>query len=261
MKILDIGMTYVKCTRFLSVGAARLERHGIESDRQYILLDRTGALMAAHHHRLFAPLTFQYDGASDRLTLFYPDGSAIEGSGSPTGPVTALDYMGMRTVDVRDVEGDWNERLSQFSGVPTRIVRAVHPGGGIDILPVTFFTTGSLAMLSARLGTTVDPRRFRANLVIDHKEPFVEDDWEGRLLRVGSAILRVRSKVPRCIVTQGDPDTGVNDLALVQGLGKFRDTVHLPDGLMPNYATPAFASYAEVVEPGLLNVGDAATFV
>lgn len=257
MNVRDIGMTFVKCTRFLNVVAVNFRRYGIEGDRQYILLDRGGAPMAPQHHKLFLPLVFGFDPATGRLELTYPDGRRVEGSGAATGPVIRLDYMGMRDIDVRDVEGDWNRLLSEFAGVPVRMVRVVEAGAGIDVLPITFFTTGSLRMLSEKLGAPVDPSRFRANLLIEHDEPFVEDGWEGQLLRVGSALLRVRSPVPRCIVTQYHPGSGVDDLPLVRTLGKFRDRVRLPDGLMPSYATPAFASYADVVEPGLVRAGDA----
>lgn len=256
MKLLDIGLAHVKCTRFLTVPHARLERHGIQGDRQFILLDRHGAPMASHHHKFFTPLTFLFDSASDELSLTYPDGRTIRGNGAGRGPVFSLDYMGMRNVDVRDVDGQWNGLLSDFSGMTVRMVRPVSPGGGIDVLPITFFTTGSLAMLSERIGQHVDPRRFRANLVIECAEPFVEDLWEQCQLQVGEVILRVRSKVPRCVVTQSHPDTGDNDLSLVPALAKFREKVQLPDGLMPSYATPPFASYAEVVREGVLQQGD-----
>jgi len=261
MNIRNIGMTFVKCTRFLDVPAARLERHGIAGDREFLLLDEGGAPMPSHHHGLFAPLAFGFDPLNESLTLRYPDGRMVAGSGAMTGPEIALDYMGMRTVAVRAIADDWDRLLSDFSGRPVRMVRTVHPGGGIDVLPLTLVTTGSLAMLAERLNAPVDHRRFRANLVIDHLQPFAEDEWEGRLLKAGSALLRVRSPVPRCVVTQCDPESGKNDLAVVPALGKFRDRVHLPDGLMPAYATPGFASYAEVVEPGGMAVGDAVTLV
>lgn len=256
MKLLDIGLAYVKCTRFLTVPHARLEHYGILGDRQFILLDRHGAPLAPHHHKFFTPLTFLFDVASEELSLTYPDGRTIRGDGAGRGPAFSLDYMGMRNVDVCDVDDRWNRLLSDFSAMPVRMVRPVSPGGGIDVLPITFFTSGSLAMLSERIGQQVDPRRFRANLVIECAEPFVEDQWEQRHLQVGEAILRVRSKVPRCVVTQSHPDTGDNDLSIVPTLGKFRDKVRLPDGLMPSYATPPFASYAEVVRAGVLRQGD-----
>lgn len=259
MKIRNIGMVHVKCTQFLDLSRARVEKYGLTGDREFILLDEGGAPMPSHLHGRFAPLQFTFDRASERLKLTFPDGRTVEGSGAMTGPLMDLDYMGMRQVDVRDVDGEWNALLTEFSGRRTRIVRSVEPGGGIDVLPLTLLTTGSLRVLEERLKAPVDHRRFRANLVIESDEPFVEDGWDGRLLRVGSALLRVRSSVPRCVVTQCDPTSGANDLPVVPVLGKFRERVKLPDGLMPNYATPGFASYAQVVEQGEVHVGDPVT--
>ena len=256
MKVKDIGMTFVKCTRFLSVETARIETHGIYGDKEFILLDRHGAPMPPHHHGVFAPLAFHFDPVSESLTLTFPDGRMVEGSGAGSGAVRALDYMGMRTIDVRDVDGDWNQILTEHARRPVRMVRSIRAGGGIDVLPITFFTTASLRNLSEKLGQAVDARRFRANLVIDHDQPFAEDSWEGCTLRIGEALLRVRSGVPRCVVTQCHPETGANDIAVVPALGKFRNRVHLPDGLMPSYSTPGFASYAEVLEPGVVKRGD-----
>lgn len=256
MTVSGIGMTFVKCTRFLNVDAARVELHGIAGDRAFILLDRHDAPLPPQHHGLFASLTFRFDPASDRLTLTFPDGRSIEGDGAGKGPAWAIDYMGMRTVEVRDVEDSWNHLLSDHAGRPVRMVKSVRDGGGIDVLPITFFTTGSLASLSERIGAPVDPRRFRANFIIDNDQPFAEDEWEGKVLRIGGAVLRVRSRVPRCIVTQSHPESGANDLAVVPALGKFRERVHLPDGLMPSYSTPAFASYADVLEAGSVRCGD-----
>jgi hypothetical protein len=42
----------------------------------------------------------------------------------------------------------------------------------------------------------------------------------------------------------------------MRGLIKYREKVSLPDGLIPGYATPGFASYAEVIEPGAVACGD-----
>ena len=42
----------------------------------------------------------------------------------------------------------------------------------------------------------------------------------------------------------------------MKALVKYRAKVNLPDGLLPNYATPGFATYAEVVKEGIIKVGD-----
>ncbi len=51
-------------------------------------------------------------------------------------------------------------------------------------------------------------RRFRPNLVIATEgEGFVEPDWTGRKLRIGSALIEVGHPCPRCVmITHGFDD-------------------------------------------------------
>ena len=42
----------------------------------------------------------------------------------------------------------------------------------------------------------------------------------------------------------------------MKGLIRYREKAALPDGMLPGFATPGFATYAEVLEPGTVQVGD-----
>ncbi len=256
MKVKNIGMAHVKATRMLEVDRATVTARGIVGDRQFILLDESGSPLSPGDHRHYLPLRFDFDENLNVLVLSYPDGSRVEDDCLLGEETFGLDFLGMRNVAVRKVEGEWNNRLRGFSGKTVTMVKVVTGGDGIDVLPITLVTTGSLDDLSKRMGAVVDHRRFRANLVIEHEEPFAEDSWNGKTLQVGSAVLRVRGAVPRCVVTQLDPDTGINNARTIPALMGFRPRVNLPDGLMPDYATPGFASYAEVRSAGEIAVGD-----
>ena len=50
-------------------------------------------------------------------------------------------------------------------------------------------------------GRPVDGGRFRMLFTITGCGPHEEDEWEGRLLRVGEVLVRVGLPVPRCAVT------------------------------------------------------------
>ncbi|MBP2314185.1 MOSC domain-containing protein [Azospirillum soli] len=89
----------------------------------------------------------------------------------------------------------------------------------------------------------VDPRRFRANLMIDGLEPWVERQWIGGLLRIGGATLRICDHTecrPACEV---NPATGARDLNVLPILERGYD--HTQCGV-----------YARVVEGGRVTLGD-----
>ena len=75
-------------------------------------------------------------------------------------------------------------------------------------------------------------------------------------MRVGTATLKVRTPVPRCAIPGVHPVSGMRDLDVMKALIRYRDKQAYPDGLLAGYATPGFATYAEVVEPGLVRLGD-----
>ena len=88
------------------------------------------------------------------------------------------------------------DALTRFAGRPRRLARCVATGAAIDVLPITLITTGSLRRLAREVGAPVDASRFRAGLVHDNGVEHEEDRWDGRCLRVGTAILKVRTPVP-----------------------------------------------------------------
>ena len=75
-----------------------------------------------------------------------------------------------------------------------------------DSLLVTVQAT--LDALSAELDTALDLRRFRTNVHVElDAEPFAEEAWEGRRLRVGEAELELLHPCERCAIPTRDPDT------------------------------------------------------
>jgi uncharacterized protein YcbX len=85
-----------------------------------------------------------------------------------------------------------------------------------DLFPLSMLTTSSLARLSGlRPQTRFDERRFRMNVIVGADAAgFVENDWVGRQIALGSRVrIRVMMPDPRCVMTTlpqedlpGDPD-------------------------------------------------------
>jgi uncharacterized protein YcbX len=57
-----------------------------------------------------------------------------------------------------------------------------------------------------------DIRRLRPNILIAGTAGQDEREWEGRALRIGTAVVGIYARRARCIVTTIDPDTGHQDL-------------------------------------------------
>ena len=105
-----------------------------------------------------------------------------------------------------------------------------------DVLPLLVATDGALASLG------YDRRRFRPNLLIAGVPGLAERDWQGRTLRVGGALVGVVSLRQRCIMTTFDPDTAEQDTEVLL-------RIHRELG-------GSFALDCEVVQPGIVRVGD-----
>ncbi len=138
--------------------------------------------------------------------------------------------------------------------VSTLPVGMMAPGTFQDVAPVTILTTASLrAAHQLHASGDWDPRRFRSNLLLDVPgEGFVENDWDGRRLTVGEAVLEVMTPTPRCVMTTLAQEELPVDRAVLRtvatdnrvelsGFGRFA----------------CLGAYASVVTPGLVAVSDA----
>ena len=120
------------------------------------------------------------------------------------------------------------------------------PRGRVSVLNLA-----SLRDLEARLGRAIDPRRFRANILVEGWVPWIENamgatDGPGEALRIGDAVLRGDKPITRCAATHVDPDTGVRDLDVVGAL--FEQYGHVLCGL-----------YCSIESSGRIALGDPVT--
>jgi uncharacterized protein YcbX len=147
------------------------------------------------------------------------------------------------------VEGPWTGPLSDLAGEPVRRARAVD-GVETSAAPVTLVSDGSLQRVARQAGvTSLDARRFRMLFELARCGEHEEDGWEGRLVRLGDALVRVGSGVVRCAVTTRDPETAQRDIDILRHLAEYRGRGD--DGGV------LFGVYAAVERPGRVRVGDA----
>lgn len=241
------GFAPVKGMRHLDQGDLRIDERGAVGDRAFCLVDpaRARVLRTVQHPSLLSVVARVED---DALSLTLPSGEVVSAAPGRTGETLACDYWG-RTVDLDLLDGPHAAALGDLLGRDGRDLRLVAaPRGGVVFgAPITVVTTASLRACAEAVGRPVDPARFRATLVVEADEPWVEDTWLGREVTVGQARLRIGGPVPRCAVVDHHPETGAKDLRLLKALVQHRPTNRAGE--------PMFGVYAECVRPGAVVVG------
>jgi uncharacterized protein len=244
-----LSVTPVKALRLSHPGEAELTTGGIPQDRRFYLIDEAGALFDASDLGALLQIVPEYDPATERLRCTFPDGSAVEGAVDALDGAVTTDFFG-RPVEGRLVGDGFSEAFSGALGRPVRLVRVIRDGDGQDVHPLTIVSSASVRDIGSRgERPDLDARRFRINLEVDGCDPYEEDAWDGGLVRVGEATIRVRGQIPRCIVTTLAPDTGEKDFRTLNLIARHRPRIEGRNGL-------PFGMYAEVVEAGRVRVGD-----
>jgi uncharacterized protein len=231
------GFSPVKGMRHLSLPSVDLDAVGPVGDRQWCLVD-VGArrvLRTVQHPSLVAVVA-SVDG--DSLSMALPGGESVAAPPVATGETVTCDYWG-RSVDLALTDGPHAALVSRHLGQDVRLAAAPR-GGVVFASPVTIVGTASLR----ELGDEVEAARFRATLVVETDEPWVEDTWLGTTFTVGAAEVRIGGPVPRCAVIDHHPETGVKDRRLLKALAATRSTNKAGE--------PMFGVYADVVEAGIV---------
>lgn len=123
--------------------------------------------------------------------------------------------------------------------------RLIRQNRGIfDTFPLSLITTQTVLELGERVGTPLDVRRFRPNLLVEASEdrPFPEDSWVGAVLRIGSMRMRVDKRDGRCVVITIDPDTTERRPEILRTVARDREG--------------CLGVYGSTVEPGHIRRGD-----
>jgi uncharacterized protein YcbX len=139
--------------------------------------------------------------------------------------------------------------LSAYAGQELRLVKPDVRGAAFDGYPISLCSMESLEALARAAGRdAVDGRRFRQNVYVSGGVEHGEDAWVGELVRVGTAVLRVKQLDERCVMTQHSPDTGEHDLDTLKIIASYRTD-------QPKQVN--FGVYCTVVQEGDVAVGDA----
>lgn len=214
--------------------ALRLDRRGVAGDRA---------------HAVYG----EWRGRPRRLTARSTPRLLAWEAAYPEAPDDALDPGAVPRPRVTAPDGavyEWGdpalaEALAHDLGRPVKLRRSVRlMQDRTDTVHVTVEATRRA--LAAQLGHPMDLRRFRTNLHVElDAEPFAEEGWRGRRLRVGDAELELRSACVRCDMPNRDPDTLVKDTSLMRWLAREHRALF---GLIGRAAEPAVVRVGDRVE-------------
>lgn len=133
------------------------------------------------------------------------------------------------------------QRVSAHLGRPVTLARETDVSH-YDDGPVSLVGLGSIAAVTEARGEAVDPARFRANIVLDATAAYLEERWVGCEVRLGTAVLRVAMRSPRCVMVNmatADLPAQPGNLALI---GRINDG--------------NLGVIAQVLRPGRIRMGD-----
>ncbi len=251
--ITRLSVTAIKGLSLHHPESIDLTTHGAAGDRQFYLVDDTGSLQSCTSNPGLYGLSAAYDPEERRLVVSRGDDELVAGT-VEVGSAVDTDMWGIRRI-VGDTVADpaWSDFFSDMVGRRVHLVRARE--SAFDVHPATLLGTSSVEELARRAGLpNVDSRRFRMLIEFAGGEPHVEDTWAGSRLGVGDAVLRAGGPVKRCAATTRHPDSGAVDLQTLRMVMAYRGRQDSGFGPGANFGT-----YAEVLQPGRISVGDSLT--
>lgn len=199
-RIREIVRYPVKSMAGVPVESAFLGWHGLAGDRRFAF------------RRLGNETGFPWLSATRvfELLLYQPFGlDETSGQPLPTHVRTpAGRELALRSDELR------SEIAERFGGGVELIQ---HRHGIFDDATISVISTTTIAAVGAGAEMELDPRRFRANILLEiaDAQPFLEDAWVGGTLLFGddeaSPAVRVTELDPRCKMIDLDPDTAARD--------------------------------------------------
>jgi uncharacterized protein YcbX len=181
-----------------------------------------------------AMLSARFDADTGILSISRPNGGGVsENVLSKEGRARVASFL---TAFMR----------GELKGSPRLLFAPGHSFSDARERAVSIINLASIADLERHVGAPRHLMRFRANLYVSGAEPWAEETWEGRVINIGEAAIRVIRFIPRCAATQVNPDTAERDADPIRELREGFGHVNL-------------GAFAEVVRGGIIRQDDQVT--
>lgn len=235
VKVAELWRYPVKSLQGEQLDSVSVNRDGLEGDRRFAIYDVvTGFGLTGRRvpELLFASARLRDDGAAE---IMLPDGTTAaddealsEWLGRPVTLRSAVTEAARQYENVVDFEQEATSDWEPFDGAEG----AFHDNPGARVSLVSTSTVGRW-----------DPRRFRANVLLDGDG---EDSLVGSKIALGHVTLDIDMRIERCVMTTRAQAGGIErDLDVLRTIARERDA--------------CLAVGALVVDPGTLRIGDVLT--
>jgi uncharacterized protein YcbX len=264
MHISALNIFPLKSARGSALTESAIDGWGLADDRRWMITDPSGAFITQRDLPALARIQVSLQAQGLRLAMedrrdldiAIPDGERrldVEIWKSPVRAALADDAA-------HAVLSDWLERdvrLVHFDADARRTASTDWAGPDTPVAfadgyQVLVTTTGSLGALNADMAKNgeapVGMDRFRANIVVEHDEPWAEDGWAS--IEIGGVTLHLVKPCARCIMTTQDQLTGSREGASpMPAMGRIRMSA---DRRVPG---PLFGWNAVPAGSGSLSIG------
>ena len=247
-RVARFNVTPLKSTSLHHPDSVELTELGVDGDHRFMVIEADGRRLSGAAKAPLLGLRAEHDPDENTLAVTFPDGSRVCTDARPAGePFTIGLYH--RKAPAQEVPGPLAQAMSRHLERPVRIARIVEPEHAGGIHRASMISAATVHDLGHRGGAEVPPdtRRFRMLIELEDCEAYEEDTWMGGRVRAGGAILRVGNPVPRCVLTDLDPDSGERDFPTLAVLAGYRRAG----------TQVVLGVFADVEEPGMVAVGDA----
>jgi uncharacterized protein YcbX len=222
VKVVSVHRYPVKSLLGEDLASIELDGRGVAGDRVWSVRTAVGKIGSGKNTRRFAAvprlLELRAVTNGDGVDIALPNGAVL---------------------DIRAAE--LARRLSEHCGQPLTLASETNTSH-FDDGPVSLIGLASVDALSTTRGQPIDRARFRPNIVVDTDMAFAEEQWIGRRVAVGGAVLEVTMASPRCVMI----DMATADLPAQPGnltaIGRLNNA--------------CLGVIARVVRPGVVSVGD-----
>ena len=225
----------VKSMRAEALTEAKVRFQGIAGDRRF-------AFIQGRNHSRFPWLTAR---EVPRMLLYRA--TLVDPADPDNSSATVT------TPDGRELDVFSDELMEELKGQLRESARnqpiyAVHLKSAHDAEPISLMTTHAVQRLAERIGSPVDPRRFRQNLIINTTDSPSPDEqtWVGGRIMIGDGdrapIITITRGDARCMMPNLHPDTAVQDPRILRTIAQEQDNL--------------MGVYASVAKPGAIRVGD-----